>query len=90
MCKVWPKTVEEAVAHTLRSMSDEDKKLVRETPEDELIGRFHHGWGTGIRNSFGLLRGNTELLASCGSPDNADSASSVIIQAVWKKLQVES
>jgi len=83
----WPKTVEEAVDQLLSSMSDEDKQTVKNTPESELI-QYHFGWGTGIRNEFGLWRGNEELLVSCGSADmQPDDASMVIIKAGWKRLQ---
>ena len=81
----WPKTVNEAVTNILATMSDEDKIRVGDTPKNELI-LFHHGWGTGIRNDFGLWRGNTNLMADChaGHPDDA---SMVIIEPVWQKLQ---
>jgi hypothetical protein len=80
-----PKTVEEAVNRILAGMDDADKTHVRETPRDKLI-LFHHGWGTGIRNAFGLWSGNTALLASCGE-GHPDDASMVIIEAVWARLQ---
>jgi len=57
-------------------------------PEEQLI-RFHHGWGTGIRNEFGLWKGNKELLADCHA-EHPDDASMVIIQAVWERLQKAS
>jgi hypothetical protein len=81
----WPKTVEEAVDRLLRDLKEEDRQRVRDTPEDGLI-RFHHGWGTGIRNAYGLWRGNRELLASCGG-GHPDDASMVIIRAVWRRLR---
>ena len=82
----WPRTVDEAVDRILWTLPDEDRELVKNTPEKALI-QFHHGWGTGIRNSFGLWAGNTELLKSCGSEDmHPDSASMVIIRAVWQRL----
>jgi hypothetical protein len=65
--------------------ADEDKRRVRETKKEDLIS-FHLGWGTGIRNDFGLWRGNTNLLADCHTTVPED-ASMVIIEAVWKKLQ---
>ncbi len=71
----------------LTGWSDESRANFRDTPRDQLLGRFHHGLGTGIRNEFGLWRGNTELLADCGHPEmHADAASSVILKAVWNKL----
>lgn len=83
--EILPKTVEEAVDHILAKMKDEDKSLVRRTPQTDLI-RFHHGWGTGIRNSFGLWGRNPELLEACGG-GHPDDASMVIIEAVWERLQ---
>jgi hypothetical protein len=81
----WPLTVDAAVDHLLSRMKDADKETVRGTPEADLI-RFHFGWGMGIRNAFGLWQGNTQLLESCGG-GHPDDASSVIIRAVWKRLQ---
>ena len=98
----WPKTVEEAVDQLISSMSEEDKEALRNTPEQDLI-LFHHGFGTYLRNEFGLRSDSNELLKSCGSrisPESAydeylamivdpDSASTEIIEATWKKLQQE-
>lgn len=81
----WPKTLDEAVARLLSVLSEESKQVVRETSEADLI-RFHFSWGQGIRNDFGLWRGNRELLASCGHV-HPDDASMVIIKAVWKRLR---
>ena len=81
----WPRTVSEAVETIFGGMKPADKRLVRDTPEEELIG-FHHGWGMGIRNSMGLWAGNTELLEHTGK-SHPDDASMVIIRAVWKELQ---
>jgi DNA-directed RNA polymerase subunit RPC12/RpoP len=82
----WPATIEGAVENILSSMSEEDRKIVESTPE-EALDQFHHGWGTGIRNSFGLWSGrNRELLSACGCWD-PDTASSVIIKAVWNRLR---
>ena len=81
----WPRTVEEAVTRILAGMSDKDKALVKATAKEDLI-EFHHGWGTGIRNRFGLWSGNKELLADCHAKE-PDEASMVIIEAVWQKLQ---
>ena len=77
-------TLQEAVDTVISDMNGEDKELVRETAEGDLIN-FHHGWGMGIRNAFGLWH-NAELLKSCGC-DDADDASMVIIKSVWKTLR---
>lgn len=81
----WPLTLDAAVEELLSRMSEADKQTVRDTPEDDLI-QFHFPWGMGIRNEFGLWRGNTSLLASCGA-SHPDDASTVIIRAVWQRLQ---
>jgi hypothetical protein len=83
----WPKTVDAVVDDILARMGSESKARVRATPRDELI-QFHHGWGTGIRNHYGLWRGNTALLESCGSKQmHPDSCSMVIIERLWERLQ---
>jgi hypothetical protein len=85
--RTWPRTVDEAVARILSTMSAEDQARVRSTPKDELI-RYHMGWGTGIRNSFGLWKGNKELLNSCGYEGiHPDTCSDIIIHRVWAALQ---
>lgn len=80
----WPQTLEEATERIITGMNDSDKKIVIETPEKDLI-IYHIGWGTSIRNSFGLWQGNNALLESCGTK-NPDVASMVIIRSVWEKL----
>jgi hypothetical protein len=71
-------------------MSEKDKELVRKTHHGDLV-LFHHGWGTGIRNYYGLWRGNKKLIKSaCGRPCQPDDASMVIIGAVWQELQSKS
>ena len=81
----WPKTLDEAVRVHLLTMTDEEKKLVRNTPEEDLIN-LHFSWGLNIRNEFGLWKGNNELIESCGEFE-PDGASSAIIDAVWRALQ---
>ena len=81
----WPKTVDQAVTRLIERMEDADKKMVRDTKKQDLI-LFHDGWGTGIRNAFGLWKGNTNLLADCHA-EHPDDASMVIIRAVWERLQ---
>lgn len=93
----WPQTVDEAVARILAGMPEADQQMIRATPKDDLI-MFHHGWGTGIRNAFGLWGGNTALMKSCAEAQgygadpafmHPDDASGVIIEAVWRRLQDE-
>ncbi len=44
------------------------------------------GLGAWIRNNLGLWKGNESLLESTGAP-NADDASMVIVEAVWRRLR---
>lgn len=81
----WPSTLNEAVTRLIDDMDDTDKKSVRETKHRELI-LFLHGWGTGIRNEFGLWRGNTNLIADCHGKDPEDT-SMIIVEEVWQRLQ---
>lgn len=83
----WPTTVEATVTDIIAGLSAEDKETVRKSKRDDLI-MFHHGWGTGIRNHYGLWRGNDKLIESaCGEPCHPDDASMVIIEKVWEALQ---
>ncbi|UOV05155.1 hypothetical protein MUU75_19170 [Pseudoxanthomonas mexicana] len=83
----WPTTIEATVADILSALSAEDKAELRSTKKEDLI-MFHHGWGTGIRNYYGLWRGNTKLIeAACGKDCHPDDASMIIIEAVWSALQ---
>ena len=83
----WPTTVEATVNDILANMSQEDKDLLRQTKRKDLI-MFHQDWGQGIRNYYGLWRGNKELrLSACGELCHPEEASMLIIDAVWRKLQ---
>ncbi len=83
----WPKTLDATVEDILAGMSAEDKKIIRSLEKEQLI-QYHHGWGTDIRNEYGLWRGNEALMVSaCGRPCLPDTASMYIIEAVWAALQ---
>jgi hypothetical protein len=83
----WPISVSDTVADILSRMPEQDKERLRTTKKEDLI-RYHHGWGTGIRNYYGLWRGNDKLIASaCGKPCHPDDASMLIIEAVWAALR---
>jgi hypothetical protein len=85
----WPRTIDEAVDRILAKLTDVQKDELRKAPASDLDS-LHFGLGAAIRNEFGLWAGNTDLLAACGSPDmHPDAASSVIVRAVWERLQAE-
>lgn len=83
----WPTSVAETVKDIVRRLPEADKEAVRATKKEDLI-KFHHGWGTDIRNRYGLWRGNDKLiLSACGKSCHPDDASVVIIEAVWSALR---
>lgn len=87
----WPKTYEEAVYNIINKLNDDTKAEILETKYEKLIG-FNRLWGMGIRNNFGLWRGNHELMQSCMKLRDIDSydpdiVSLIIIEEVWKKLK---
>ena len=84
----WPTTVEEAANSILKKMSADDRDRVQKTKREDLI-LYHHGWGTGIRNAFGLWKGNAALPESSGC-FHPDDCSMRIIERVWEKLQTEN
>jgi hypothetical protein len=85
--EAWPVTVKATVSDILSEMPPENKETVRKTKKDDLI-LFHSGWGMGIRNHYGLWRGNNKLIEdACGKDCHPDNASMVIIEAVWAALQ---
>lgn len=82
-----PKTLQEAATLILSEMSGRDKLVIRNTKKEDLI-KFHLSWGNEIRNRCGLWAGNHILLKDTGA-NHPDSASTVIMEAVWEKLQKE-
>jgi hypothetical protein len=84
----WPTTVDEAARRIVLALDDESKARVRATKKPDLI-QYQIGWGTGIRNSLGLWRGNEKLLKSCGHGKKVgpEQCSMVIIERVWTLLQ---
>ena len=89
--KILPKTVDEAVKQLLKDLPIRAKHQVANASEDNFIN-FHFGLGMAIRNDFGLWQDNEELMNSCreiaGDKDlHVDSASTVIIKALWEYFQ---
>lgn len=84
----WTTTMDATAKDIIKSLPTKDKEIVRNTKKENLI-MFHHGWGTGIRNHYGLWRGNNQLLKDvCGKEEcDPDHASMLIIEKVWELLQ---
>ena len=86
-----PHDVAETVERLIKSMLLKDKTTVANMSRDELPG-LHLSLGGYIINSFGLLSGNQKLMNSCRSASkkilrHEEDAVSVIIAALWEKLQ---
>ncbi|MCJ7544858.1 MAG: hypothetical protein MUP47_09920 [Phycisphaerae bacterium] len=81
----WPATVDEAVGRLMTELAEEDIGTIRDMKREDLT-TLHVGLGMWIRNEFGLWGGNEALLRATGQ-SHPDQASSVIIDALWEKLQ---
>ncbi len=94
----YPKTVSEAVEKLMSELSQENLDKIKNSRN---LNEFHHGLGMYIRNQYGLWGKNPELLADClkgiekpTDPSkleyyhyqHPDEASSIIIHALWEKL----
>jgi hypothetical protein len=97
----WPETIAEAVEQLLGEMSAESKAAIAALPERGLSS-LYFGLRQYIRNGFGLWEGNQALLTACTAARasapadrpggsylriHPDEASSVILRALWKRLQ---
>ncbi|MBU53233.1 MAG: hypothetical protein CL920_31440 [Deltaproteobacteria bacterium] len=87
MSTTLPQTVQEAVFILVKDL-DEDIKANLLAADKEDLKRFHIGWAASIRSRFGLWGQNPALLEDTGEP-HPDSASMVIVHAVWSYLQEE-
>jgi hypothetical protein len=87
----WPRTCQAAIDRVVGDLGETDKARLRRVARGDLW-MFHHGWGTGIRNDFGLWGGNVARAEDCnrrfgrqGDPEDMrpDSISMPIIAQVW-------
>lgn len=53
----WPGTVDEAVDRLLGELPADDVDWMRRNPKDGVISQLYMGYGTGVRNQFGLWGG---------------------------------
>ena len=82
-----PKTVDEAV-QILKTkwLQPKDRDWILRTPKDVVWGTLYMGFGTGVRNQFGLWRDNQPLHDSCGTKD-PEGCSSVILNRLWESVR---
>ena len=80
----WPETVDQAVGVLLGLLPDGEKAKIAAMSQD--LVALHLGLGMWIRNNLGLWSENSALLESARA-QNADDASVVIIEALWRWLR---
>jgi hypothetical protein len=79
-----PKSVREAVEWLAVHLPEDTLHLIRGATQSDLI-LMHFGLGAWIRNELGLWNEPSELLQDCGT-NHADSASTIILNALWEHL----
>ena len=79
-----PRTVKQAVERLMECLPDQKEAHIQGLYRRDLI-HLHHGFGTRIRNRFGLWRGNVALREATArlEPDGTSMA----IAALWQRLQ---
>jgi len=84
-CK--PKTVDEAV-RVLKTkwLKPEDRDWILRNTREEVLGTLYLGFGTAVRNQFGLWGDNQRLRDSCGTKD-PEGCSSVILNRLWESVR---
>lgn len=80
--------ISEVLEQVYEDLQPQEKIVFFNTPKKDLI-KFHHGFGTYIRNTFGLWSGHPELLASMCLPldTHPDDVSFKIILALWERVR---
>ena len=85
-----PKTVEEAVqVLKTRWLQPKDRDWILRNSKDDVLNRLYMGFGTGMRNQFGLWGNNQALRDSCGTQD-PEVCSVVIINRLWESLRSDA
>jgi hypothetical protein len=82
-----PKTVDEAV-QVLKTkwLQPKDRDWILRNPKEVVWANLYMGFGTGVRNQFGLWGDNQPLHESCGTKD-PEGCSSVILNRLWESVR---
>jgi hypothetical protein len=82
-----PSTVDEAV-QVLKTkwLQPKDRDWILRNTKDEVRNRLYMGFGTGVRNQFGLWGDNQPLHDSCGTKD-PEGCSVVILDRLWESVR---
>ena len=87
--KSLPTTLDEAVGVLLATLGDKDLSEIAQMPFNDLIN-LHFGLGQWVRNNLGLWDANSALMEAIqvhNPGTHPDDASTVIIEALWHRLQ---
>jgi len=87
----WPTTCGQAIQIFMSKLDDHSREYMRQEKYANL-NEATMIWAMGLRNSFGLWRGNSALIASCqvmrpGASAYPVDISQIIIEEGWKKLR---
>lgn len=87
----WPPSLAAAVDQLLATLPLKERSRIAHLASAELDG-LHFTLGRYVREAFGLLTGNRQLLEDCQAAGGlpyivADEASAVIIRELWLKLR---
>jgi hypothetical protein len=82
-----PKTVDEAV-QVLKTkwLKPKDRDWILRNTKEVVWATLYMGFGTGVRNQFGLRGDNEPLHDSCGTKD-PEGCSSVILNRLWESVR---
>ena len=92
----WPRTINDAAERIIAIMNDKERKKVASLPEGKLQ-KLRFSLGRYLHSELGLLEGNDALIKACAISkhgnfeslfflNDADSASHVIQEAIWSRL----
>jgi hypothetical protein len=88
--KSLPTNIDEAVGVILLMLEDKDLSEITQMPFEHLFN-LHFGLGQWIRNNLGLWQTESPLMKAIQAQTpgiHQDDASTVIIEALWHRLQV--
>ncbi len=92
----WPRTINGAAERIISILDDKEKNKICSIPEGKLQ-KLRFILGIYLRNELGLFEGNDALIKACAISkhgdfeslfflNDADSASDVILEAIWSRL----
>lgn len=82
-----PSTLDEAIIQLKTKLSEDDLNLIKNGSEADLA-MLHHGFGTGLRNSWGLWSGSSlSRWFNQKGIDHPDDMSGIIILSLYRDLR---